>query len=258
MKVESVRMELNDTDCSYSLKTPGGSVGLATNSPIIQHVARNLKAKLLEKFCELFDVTAEELDIQDDVVFVKADPSNKKTLAEIGAALGCEEFPITEATSATNIGTKQEEPFRCWQAHFAEVEVDPETGKVDVTNVVLVNDLGQMIRPESCEGQMYGGYYMAWGRSLSEDVIHDPATGVRLNDNLCDYKYSLMRDSAIPTTLAEEIVKDVGPYGNVGAGEPTSVAALALLNTAVCNAVGANMPNSPVLPADILEALGKA
>ncbi len=99
---------------------------------------------------------------------------------------------------------------------------------------------------------------MAWGRSLSEDVIHDPTTGVRLNDNLCDYKYSLMCDSAIPTTLAEEIVKDVGPYGNVGAGEPTSVAALALLNTAVCNAVGANMPNSPVLPAIFLRRARKA
>jgi xanthine dehydrogenase molybdenum-binding subunit len=258
MKVSSIRMELSDTDCGFSLKTPGGSVGLATNSPIIKYVASRLKVKLLEKFSELFGVTAEELDLVDDVVFVKDDPSNKKTLAEIGAALGCEEFPITEATGAINIGTSQDEPFRCWQAHFAEVEVDPETGKVEVTNVVLVNDLGQMIRPESCEGQMYGGYYMAWGRSLSEDVIHDPTTGVRLNDNLCDYKYSLMCDSAIPTTLAEEIVKDVGPYGNVGAGEPTSVAALALLNTAVCNAVGANMPHSPVLPADILEALGKA
>ena len=258
MKVSSMRMELTDTDCSYSLKTPGGSVGLATNSPIIQNVARKMKAKLLEKFSELFDVTPEELDIVDDVVFVKADPNNKKTLAEIGLALGCEEFPITEATGAIQIGTAQDEPFRCWQAHFAEVEVDPETGKVEVTDVALVNDLGQMIRPESCEGQMYGGYYMAWGRSLSEEVIHDPTTGVRLNDNLCDYKYSLMKDSAIPTTLAKEIVKDVGPYGNVGAGEPTSVAALALLNTAVCNAIGINMPNSPVLPGDILKALGKA
>ncbi len=258
MKVSSIRMELNDSDCGFSLKTPGGSVGLATNSPIIKHVASKMKVKLLETFSALFGVTAEELDLVDDVVFVKADPSNKKTLAEIGMALGCEKFPITEATGAITLGTSQDEPFRCWQAHFAEVEVDPETGKVDVTNVALVNDLGQMIRPESCEGQMYGGYYMAWGRSLSEDVIHDPTTGVRLNDNLLDYKYSLMRDSAFPTTLAKEIVKDVGPYGNVGAGEPTSVAALALLNTAVCNAIGANMPNSPVLPGDILKALGKA
>jgi len=151
-----------------------------------------------------------------------------------------------------------EPPFKCFQAHFCEVEIDPETGKVDVTNVVIVNDFGQMIRPESCEGQMYGGYYMAWGRNLSEEVIHDPATGVRLNDNLLDYKYSLTLDSAFPNVIAKEVVKENGPYGNVGAGEPTATTAVALINSAVCNALGININTNPILPGDILKALGKA
>ncbi len=121
-----------------------------------------------------------------------------------------------------------------------------------------VNDFGQMMRPESCEGQMYGGYYMAWGRNLSEETIYDPSTGVRLNDNLCDYKYSLMHDSVAPTVLAMEIIKDVGVYGNVGSGEPTCTICDSLINHAVCNALGININTNPVLPGDILKALGKA
>ena len=140
-----------------------------------------------------------------------------------------------------------EPPYNCFQAHLCEVEVDPETGKVDVTNAVIVNDFGQIMRPESCEGQMYGGYYMAWGRNLTEEVIHDPTTGVRLNDNLCDYKYSLMLDSVFPETILMEVAKDVGVYGNVGSGEPTATVADALINTAVCNALGKNINQNPVL-----------
>ena len=146
----------------------------------------------------------------------------------------------------------------CSQAHFREVEVDPETGKVDVTNVVCVNDFGQMIRPESCEGQMYGGYYMGLGPNLMEENIYDAATGCRLNDNLCDYKYALMNDTAMPTCIAKEVTLDEGVYGNVGAGEPTGTITRGLINTAVCNALGINLNTNPVLPQDVLKALGKA
>ena len=75
-----------------------------------------------------------------------------------------------------------------------EVEIDTETGEIEVTKVVNVNDVGKAISPESVEGQMYGGSYMGVGRALTEEMIWDPATGVLLNRNLLDYKIATIGD----------------------------------------------------------------
>ena len=75
-----------------------------------------------------------------------------------------------------------------------EVEVDTETGLIEVTKVVNVNDVGKAISPESVEGQMYGGTYMGVGRGLTEEMVWDPQTGVLLNRNLLDYKVPTIKD----------------------------------------------------------------
>ena len=75
-------------------------------------------------------------------------------------------------------------PHLCRQAHFMEVEVDTETGKIDIMKVVNVNDVGKAINPEAVEGQQYGGAYMAASRAQTEEVVWDLNTGVMLNGNL--------------------------------------------------------------------------
>ena len=256
--VDKVHYPITATDI-FAAKSPGGSYGCAANAPLVRMVALQVKNKALAKFAPLFKVASgDELDISDNMVFVKSNPSDTKPLAELCSTLGCQDFPIVGAIDATIGEGVQKVPYNCWQAHFCEVEVDTETGKVDVVNVVCVNDFGQMIRPESCEGQMYGGYYMGLGPNLMEENILDPATGCRLNDNLCDYKYALFNDTAVPTCIAKEITLDEGVYGNVGSGEPTGTITRGLINTAVCNALGVNMNTNPILPGDILKALGKA
>jgi xanthine dehydrogenase molybdenum-binding subunit len=257
LTIDKVHYPITNTDL-FAAKSPGGSYGCAANAPLVQMVAQQVKKKALNLFAPKFGVTADELDIKNNSVFVKADPSKTKTVAELCASLGCGKFPLVGAIDATIGPGEMTIPYNCFQAHFCEVEVDPETGKIDVTNVVCVNDFGQMIRPESCEGQMYGGYYMGLGPNVCEENIYDTATGCRLNDNLCDYKYALMNDTVFPTILAKEIALDVGVYGNVGSGEPTATITRGLINTAVCNAIGINMNTNPILPGDILKALGKA
>lgn len=255
--VDKVHYPITNTDL-WAAKSPGGSCGCATNAPLIKMVAQQVKSKALNLFAPKFGVTAEELDIKDNMVFVKADPTNTKAVAELCSSFGCDVFPLVGSIDATIPPGSMTVPYNCFQAHFCEVEVDPETGKIDVTKVVCVNDFGQMIRPESCEGQMYGGYYMGLGPNIMEENIYDDSSGCRLNDNLCDYKYALMNDTAFPTVKAEQIALDLGVYGNVGAGEPTGTITRGLVNPAVCNALGINMNKNPILPGDILKALGKA
>jgi CO/xanthine dehydrogenase Mo-binding subunit len=138
-----------------------------------------------------------------------------------------------------------------------EVEVDTETGEVEVTKVVNVNDVGKVINRGSCEGQQYGGTYMGVGRAKSEEVVHDPVTGVMLNGNLIDYKIATMLDVGPVDTILVESGMGYGPYGVVGIGEDVATVVPALLGPAVYNATGVWIDDYPITPDKVLGALGK-
>jgi xanthine dehydrogenase molybdenum-binding subunit len=148
-------------------------------------------------------------------------------------------------------------PRLCRQAHFLEVEVDTETGQVEVTKVVNANDVGKAISPESVEGQMYGGTYMGVGRALTEEMVWDPQTGVLLNRNLLDYKIATIKDCPKADTIIVETEMGHGPYGTVGVGEDVATMIPALLGPAVYNAIGVWVDDFPITPDKVLKALGK-
>jgi CO/xanthine dehydrogenase Mo-binding subunit len=136
--------------------------------------------------------------------------------------------------------------------------VDTETGEIDVTKVVCVNDPGKIFNLESCEGQEYGGTYMGIGRAELEEVVYDPTTGVKLNDNLLDYKFAIMSDIGdIPVKFTETSL-GWGCYGSVGIGESAATVTPAILAPAIYNAIGKWIYDLPITPAKILAALGKA
>lgn len=148
-------------------------------------------------------------------------------------------------------------PRMCRQAHFLEVEVDPDTGQVEVTRVVNVNDVGKAISPEGVEAQMYGGTVMGVSRGVSEEMIWDPQTGVLLNGNLLDYKYATILDCGPIDTPFIETGLGHGPYGASGIGEATATIIPALLGPAVYNAIGRWVDDFPITPDKVLKALGK-
>jgi len=222
------------------------------------------------------------LDIKDSVIYEKANPSNRMTLAKfIGPSGGM--GPLTpvkgEPLLAIQEGLKYpihltpplfEHAWQvqrgaylgvrvrlCRQAHFMEVEVDTETGEVFVTHVVNVNDVGKVINWESCEGQQYGGTYMAVGRGLTEEVVYDPNTGVMLNGNLLNYKFPTMLDVGPIDTFLVETGLGYGPYGVVGIGEDVATVVPALTAPAVFNAIGKWVDGFPITPGRVLRALDK-
>jgi CO/xanthine dehydrogenase Mo-binding subunit len=139
-----------------------------------------------------------------------------------------------------------------------EVEVDPETGEVEIAKVINVNDVGKVISWEGCEGQQYGGSFMAVGRGRSEEVVHDPVTGVMLNGNLLDYKIATIEDIGVVGTHLVETGMGYGPYGAIGIAEDVATIVPALIAPAVHNAIGVWVESLPVTPDQILKAIGKA
>ncbi|MBL7177678.1 MAG: xanthine dehydrogenase family protein molybdopterin-binding subunit [Desulfobacteraceae bacterium] len=276
-------------DSGFFRMTPDSSTNMSINGFAIRHAARILKQKILEaatqpigktqrgSFPPAFpDVSPEDLDIKDSVIYLKADPSKKMTLAEfvgpsggagplISAEIMGERIPFSAPLFAfgyhVQTGTYspvQPRPRFCRQAHFMEVEVDTETGEVVVTKVVNVNDVGRVINRGSCEGQQYGGSYMGVGRGKSEEVVYDPVTGVMLNGNLLDYKIATMLDVGPIDTILVETGMGYGPYGVVGIGEDIATVVPALLGPAIYNAIGVWIDNFPITPDKVLTALKKA
>lgn len=289
MKVEDVFYRPH-MDPGFFTMTPDSSTNLSVNGFAVRNAARLLKKQILEVATKPRGVTArgsfpaafpgrkpEDLDIKDSVIFVKQDPSVRMTIAElVGPAggegplcstpemgRGAERSNFTEPLFAYGYQVQQgayaSQRLRfCRQAHFMEVEVDTETGEVEVTRVVNVNDVGKVISWEGCEGQQYGGSYMAVGRGRSEEVVHDPVTGVMLNGNLLDYKIATIQDIGAVDTRLVETGMGYGPYGALGIAEDIATVVPALMAPAVHNAIGVWVESFPVTPEQVLRALGKA
>jgi xanthine dehydrogenase molybdenum-binding subunit len=145
------------------------------------------------------------------------------------------------------------------QALFVEVEVDTETGQVDVTKLVHPYDVGQSINPDINEQQLYGGAYQGLGVSGTEAIYYDPRTGVRLNDNLIGYPVLTILDAGPIEMPLIETHLGWTTYGAVGCSEAgKATTAAALLVPAVYNAIGKWIEETPVTPERVLKALGKA
>jgi len=286
MRIEDVFYRQH-RDVPFYPMCPDSSTNMSVNGWAVRHCARLLKAKILKaatspravtqrgSYPPFFpDCAPEDLDIKDSVIYVKKDPSKTLRVAELvgpsGEAgplafhelYGAQRHPFSAPLFAhsyqVQIGCYAGfRPKWCRQAHFMEVEVDTDTGQIFVTDVVNVNDVGKVVSPETCAGQQYGGTYMGVGRALTEEVIHDPVTGVMLNGNLLDYKIATMADVGPIDTHLVETRQGYGPYGIVGIGEDIATVVPALMSPAVYNAIGVWIYDFPITPDKVLKALGK-
>jgi CO/xanthine dehydrogenase Mo-binding subunit len=269
VKYEDVEINPFDLNQGFALMSPDGSCNLGSNGYVVKKAAQKAKSMLLDLAAEKFDLKADELDVKEGIIFEKGNPENKRTVAEVvtmatpmmNAVVIWTEPPViawawhTQGIWGEAIETGR--PRLCRQAHFMEVEVDTETGEVEVTKVVNANDVGKAISPETVEGQMYGGTYMGLGRAFTEEMVWDTNTGVLLNRSLLDYKYAAMNDYPNVDTIIVETGLGHGPYGSTGIGENTATVLPALLGPAIHNAIGVWVDDFPITPAKVLKALEK-
>jgi CO/xanthine dehydrogenase Mo-binding subunit len=251
---------------TYTHSVPGGSFGTENNTVQMTLMSRDLKNQILlraitptpatdrspEIPAAFPDKKVEDLDIKDSVVFEIANPSNKKTVAEV---TGTTTISLTPTVPARAIPYKY---LMARQAHFIEVEVDTDTGLVDIVKTVCVNDVGTCINREGVEAQQYGGAYMGLGKSMTEEIIHDPGTGVSLNANLIGYPVLSYNDIGPIETLTPETRSGNNAYGLTGVGESIGCTTTSLTGAAVFNATGKWVGHYPTTPVRVLKALGKA
>jgi CO/xanthine dehydrogenase Mo-binding subunit len=141
---------------------------------------------------------------------------------------------------------------------FVEVEVDLETGKVDLVDVVAATDVGQIIDPLSLEGQIYGALGAAgMDTALFEESILDRRRGHLLNMNMIDYKWRTFSELPGFRNVILETPISTHRYKAIGVGEVATSPGPSAILMAASNAVGKRLCEYPLTPEKILKALGK-
>ncbi len=295
MRIEDVHFKMQ-MDAGFFTMTPDTSTNLVINGFTTRNAARALKSSILHAATDPRGVTQltkfppafpglkpEDLDIKDSVIFEKANPSNCMTMAEFIGPAGAQGplnsligEPVLAGEHGINYPLRNTPPIFeyawqvqrgtfvpgtrlrfCRQAHFMEVEVDTETGEIDIVKMVTVNDVGKVVNWDGAEGQQYGGAYMGVGRGRTEEVIYDQKTGVMLNGNLLNYKFPTILDVGPIDTILVETGMGYGPNGTVGIGENIATVVPALIAPAVHNAIGKWTERFPLTPDEVLNILGK-
>jgi carbon-monoxide dehydrogenase large subunit len=146
--------------------------------------------------------------------------------------------------------------------HIAEVEVDPDTGKVDVVTYTAVDDCGNMLNPMIVEGQMQGSLANGFGQALLENVVYDESGGQLVTGSFMDY--AMPRAHDMPVELREAsmpVPATTNPLGVKGTGEAGTTAAIAALMNAISHAIpngAADHMDMPATPAKVWAACQKA
>ncbi|MGM0471038.1 MAG: xanthine dehydrogenase family protein molybdopterin-binding subunit [Bacillota bacterium] len=170
------------------------------------------------------------------------------------SAEGCY-FPETIAPDEEAGQSKLNYVAYTFNTNVVEVEVDTETGEVDVLNVQAAIDLGKAIHPQNVEGQSEGGIAMGMGMALTEEQIIED--GITLNPNMSGYIVPTSMDMPNIDTAMVESGDAAGPYGAKGIGEPVMIPVVPGIINAIEDAIGVRIKDLPATPDKILKALSE-
>jgi CO/xanthine dehydrogenase Mo-binding subunit len=253
---EEMGAKWEDVVIQYDNKAPftpvgGGSDGTTASSWVMKEAAVACKKQVLEAAAATLKAKPEELDTRESTVYVKSDPSQSIPFPEVPGTIGVTVNGRPPVAIWNSFGKKLD----TMNVLFCEVAVDPETGSVEVLRHGVAADPGKIVRRTSLESQIHQVLMFSEGSQLSEEMVWDKATGVRLNSNLFDYKKPTIVDIA-PTEM-ELLETRAGNAAYGASGISHSLANTHLIVCAIQNAIG-KWVDPPATPDKILHALGKA
>ncbi|MDR3673371.1 MAG: xanthine dehydrogenase molybdenum-binding subunit XdhA [Holophaga sp.] len=217
----------------------------------VRKAALEARAKVLAIAARKCGLEPEALDIRDGAIVERALGRAVCTLEDVAMDSYYDRLhadPIKSDVSA-NVRTTA----MSYGATFVAVEVDLQTGKIEVLELYNVHDSGRIINPKLAEGQVHGGVSMALGMALLEQMLFDPATGRPLNNNLLDYKLPTIMDTPKINAAFVETVDPSGSFGAKALGECPVISPAPALRNAVLDATGVAFHKLPLYPQAVFE-----
>ncbi len=247
-----VRFVYSDTDSAPYGGGVGGSKTTYTLGTAVIRAAEDARRQTFAIAAEEFEVSAEDLEIVDGRVQVKGFPDRS---IDLGALAG-KTMTFGGVYEPVYGNGRQAVTDRApsFSAQIAEVEVDEETGEVNLLNLAVVQDAGRAINPLAVEGQMQGGAIQGVGWALYEEMRYDD-DGQLLSGSWMDYAMPNAMQAAPIETQIIEVPSKGGPFGARGVGEPPVIATVAAIANAVAHATGVRLTQTPMTAPRVLEAL---
>ena len=257
-----IRVIDGDTDrVAFGIGTMGsrstviGGSALHNASIKIEEKARKIAAHQLE---------ASEADIEfEDGIFRVSGTDREISLKDVAKA----SFLPAKLPPGTEPGLFETATFAPKQdtypngSHVCEVEIDPDTGTVEILGYKVVDDVGIMINPTIVKGQIHGGIAQGVGQILMEQVAYDPQSGQLLSGSFMDYAMPRADNFSDMEIASNEVPTQRNPLGVKGAGEAGTVGAMPALMNAIMNAlsdVGVTELDMPATPDRVWRAIRDA
>ncbi len=252
-----------DTDQFHWGTGTFASRGTVVAGNAINEAAKDVRAKVLKKAAEHFEVEEAELELEGGMVFVRANPDKSIGLGELAAQANPLRGAVKPGTEPGLEATNYFGPSTgatASGAHAMIVEVDPETFKIEIRKYVAIHDAGRIINPLLVDGQVQGGVAQGIGNAFYEQLIYDE-NGQLLNGTFMDYLLPTSLD--VPRIIIghEETPSPLNPLGVKGAGEAGAIPVGPLFCQAIENALeieGLELLDIPLSPSRLWEAVQKA
>jgi len=263
LKIDTSYIEIVGQD-THSAKNSGSTSATRQtffSGNAVREAAEEVMGKIYHHGSLHFNSNHPELTVKDGELYA-CNEEKKITYFELaemveekGEKLSAEAsfFPKTYAPDKKTGQTEKNYVAYTFMTQVMDIEVDTDTGIIEVMNVYTALDVGKAINPQNVHGQIEGGTVQGLGMALMEEQVIDE--GITLNADMTNYLVPSIKDiPEFESTLIENKDSD-GPFGSKGVGEPTLIAANPAVANAVYDAIGVRIKSLPITPEKILEAL---
>ncbi len=248
LRAEDVSPTVVDTDTIGWTGVTGGSRTAFDTGRAAIHTAEEIVRLMKGRAALIWEMEEEDVSF-DKGTFLCAKTEDTISFKDLSARLMGTGGPISCSISDASPGSG---PIIA--GNLVDVEVDPETGKVDILRYTAFMDVGTAVHPAYVEGQIQGGTVQGIGWALNEGYVYDE-NGSMLNSSFLDYRMPTSLDVPMIDTVMIEVPNAKHPFGVRGVGEAPIIPPLPALAIAVSNAIGVKMSALPLSPDAILAAL---
>ena len=249
ISAEDVHPSVGDTDAVGYTSLTAGSGATFKSGWASYEAAHDIKQQMIERAARIWEIDVKDVEFKEGVASHKSDPELKLNFKQIAARLNSTGGPIVGRGNVNPAGVGN-----AFAVHIVDVEVDPDTGKVDILRYTALQDVGKAVHPSYVEGQLQGGVAQGIGWALNEEYVYNNS-GEMSNSSFLDYRMPTSLDLPMIDTVIVEVANPGHPFGVRGVGEVCIVPPMGAVANAIHNAAGVRMDVLPMSPANVLEAL---
>ena len=250
--VTDVNPAIVDTDSIGYSSGAGGSGVTFKMGRACYEAAQDAKRQLIERAAKIWDVSPDDVEYDAATLRHKQDTELSIGFADLASRLNGTGGPIVGRATVNPGGVGN-----AFGLHIVDVEVDAETGKVEILRYTAIQDAGKAIHPSYVEGQVQGGAVQGIGWALNEEYYFSD-DGTMENSTFLDYRMPTSLDLPMIDTVIVEVANPGHPYGVRGVGEVSIVPPMGAVANAINDATGVRMTELPMSPGTVVKALESA